>query len=114
MPSNQVTPSPFVPTRMANGCTLKPERVYRDNVGNPRQPDRGPGGYGTASEFGSLDGWTIEEADQYLTKHPALWRLAVTGTGYRHYIFADKSEIWIRPDGQLIRIPHRMYNADGS
>ena len=79
----------------------------------PRQPETGHGGHGVASEFGSLDGWTLEEAEAYLSSHPALKRTAITPTGYRHFIFDDDSEVWIRPNGQVIRLPHRMYAPDG-
>jgi hypothetical protein len=83
-------------------------------VADRREPGRGPGGYRTASSFASLDGWTRAEADQFLRSHPELRRYSISGSGYYHCVFQDRSEIWIRPNGQVIRLPHRMYNSDGS
>ena len=77
------------------------------------QPESGPGGYGVASEFGSLDGWTLDEADTYLSSHPAWKRSAISEGGYRWYKFKDRSEIFIRPDGEVIRQPNPLYEADG-
>lgn len=80
----------------------------------PRQPQPAHGRYGIASEFGSLDGWSLEEAVEYLSNHPALKRtpspqLAIVIS----YLFEDDSEVWIRPTGQIIRLPHRIYGSDG-
>ena len=81
---------------------------------SPRQPDPGPGGYGTASEFGSLDGWTLADVQAYLAIHPKLRRFHKTARdGYLEYIFQDGSRLHIRPEGQVIRIPRPMYEADG-
>ncbi len=82
-------------------------------VTEQREPAKGPGGFGTASSFGSLDGWAFAEADEYLSGHPELKRKSTTPLGYQRYEFKDRSEIWVRPDGQLIRIPYPLYNADG-
>lgn len=78
-----------------------------------RQPEQSPGEHGVASEFGSLDGWLLEEAVEYLSSHPALKRSMVSEGGYRWYKFQDRSEVWIRPNGQVIRQPKPVYEADG-
>jgi hypothetical protein len=81
---------------------------------SPRQPSPGPGGYGTASAFGSLDGWALADAQAYLGSHPDLRRFHKTGKdGYLEYIFNDGSRFHIRPNGEIIRTPKPMYEADG-
>lgn len=79
-----------------------------------REPTGIPGGFGTVSTFGSLDGWTLAEVDEYLGSHPELERRSITEGGYRRYQFKDGSEVWIRPNGQIIRIPFPIYDADGN
>lgn len=78
-----------------------------------RQPESRSGQYGAASEFGSLDGWLLEEAEAYLNHHPALKRATITEGGYLWYVFNDRSEIWIRPNGEVIRQPKPMYETTG-
>jgi hypothetical protein len=78
-----------------------------------RQPERGPDGFGIASEFGSLDGWRLDEADAYLSSHAALRRSAISEGDYRWYKFEDRSEVWIRPNGEVIRQPKPFYEPDG-
>ena len=78
-----------------------------------RSPAKGAGGFGTASTFGSLDGWTLAEADEYLSNHPDLKRTSITEHGYRLYQFKDGSELWIRPDGEILRVPYKLYDSDG-
>jgi hypothetical protein len=78
-----------------------------------REPGKGFGGFGTASTFGSLDGWSFADVDEFLSEHPELKRKSETKNGYQYYEFKDRSEVWIRPDGQLIRIPFPMYDSDG-
>jgi len=78
-----------------------------------RDPGAGKGGYGTASEFGSLAGWSFSEAEDFLNSHPALKRLVISRGGYRQYIFKDASEVYIRPNGEIIRLPRPMYYPDG-
>ena len=74
----------------------------------PRLPEPQHGDYGTVSEFGSLDGWLFEEADTFLTKHAELRRFHITLDGYR-----DASKVYIRPNGEIIRVPKPMYTTDG-
>mgnify|MGYP001094528596 CR=1 FL=1 len=73
-----------------------------------------PGAGGTAAEIDSLNGWTIEAADIYLKAMSALVKLTVTAGRYRHYRFADTSEVVIRPNGEVIRLPQRQYDEDGN
>ncbi|MBI5668308.1 MAG: hypothetical protein HZC41_09900 [Chloroflexi bacterium] len=89
------------------------QQASRRNLTEWRGPGPGPGGYGTASEFGSLDGWTLAEADTYLTNHPDLLQRKITSGAYYWYVFKDKSEIHIRPNGEIIRLPLRTYQLDG-
>ncbi len=78
-----------------------------------REPGRGSGGFGVVSTFGSLDGWAFAEVDEFLSTYADLLRKSITAGGYRRYQFRDGSELWIRPDGQIIRIPFTMYDAEG-
>jgi hypothetical protein len=78
-----------------------------------RQPESGPGGDGVASEFGSLDGWALDEADEYLSSHPTLQRSTMSVGGDRWYKFVDRSEVYISPSGEVIRQPQPIYEADG-
>lgn len=79
----------------------------------PRDPGAASGEHGTASAFGSLDGWTLSEALAFLTYHPEFERLSVSIGGYQHFRFADGSEIFIRPKGEIIRLPKHTYGAKG-
>jgi hypothetical protein len=78
-----------------------------------RDPGSVDGKYGTASEIGNLDGWTLQEADSHLKSLSEFVRLAITAGEYREYRFKDGSSVHIRPSGQIIRTPHRMYDAKG-
>jgi len=78
-----------------------------------RTPTPEVGEYGIVSEFGSLDGWSPEDAETYLTNHPNLKRTHITDGQYRHYIFDDRSELWIKPDGEVVRLPKPIYAANG-
>ncbi len=79
-----------------------------------RTPAKARGGFGTASTFGSLDGWTLTEADEYLSTHSELKPRSISAGGYQRYEFKDSSELIIRPSGQIIRLPYLLYSADGS
>jgi hypothetical protein len=79
-----------------------------------RQPERLTGSHGVVSGFGSLNEWLLSEADAFLSDHPELYRRSVTPGGYFHYEFSDRSEIWIRNTGQVIRLPEPIYAEDGS
>jgi hypothetical protein len=78
-----------------------------------REPVALNGRYGTTSNFGSLEGWTLAEAEAYLSAHPDLLRNSETAGGYHWFVFQDGSEIHIRPNGQLVRLPHRTYTDEG-
>ena len=36
-----------------------------------------------------------------------------TAGGYTRYKFPDRSEVWIRPNGEVVRLPRREYDAQG-
>ena len=57
-----------------------------------------------------MNGKSREEADAILKGYNP----TVTSGNYTKYRFADKSEIWIGPDGVIDRIPKPTYNPDGS
>ncbi len=78
-----------------------------------RSPEPRSGEYGTVSEFGSVDGWILLEVDAFLIAHPNLRRFHSTLEGYREYVFQDASKLYIRPNGEIIRIPKPMYASDG-
>ncbi len=83
-------------------------------VSEARDPGEGSGGFGVASSFGSLDGWTLAEADEYLSKHPELQRQINAQQAIIIVInFRDGSELIIRPNGQIIRLPYRRYTDGG-
>lgn len=83
-----------------------------DNPSN-RIPEPLSGEHGVVSEFGSMDGWTVSEAEAFLTTHVQLRRFHTTLEGYREYVFQDGSRLYIRPNGEIIRIPKPVYTADG-
>ena len=33
--------------------------------------------------------------------------------GYTRYTFSDSSEVWIRPNGEVVRLPQREYGPQG-
>jgi hypothetical protein len=69
-------------------------------------------GCGFAGEVENLTGKTFEEADNLL--RPKASRVSTTAGGYTHYQFPDGSEIWIRPDGEVIRLAAPRYGPDGA
>lgn len=83
-------------------------------VNKPRQPASRDGIYGRVSEFGSLDEWSFSDADAFLQQHPYFRKLTVTAGGYRHYVFDDGSELVIRPNGEVIRLPKAVYDETGA
>jgi len=64
-----------------------------------------------AGEIENLNGKTREQADELLRSRGATKK--VTAGGYVHYKFPDKSEIVIRPDGRVVRIPAPEYGPNG-
>ena len=73
-----------------------------------RRPGPGQGNYGIASTFGSLRGMSRVEADVFLRSLGAEGR--TTAGGYTRYQFSDSSEVWIRPNGEVVRLPQREYD----
>jgi len=76
-----------------------------------RQPGPGQGSHGIASMFGSLRGMSRVEADVFLRSLDA--EVRTTAGGYTRYKFSDSSEVWIRPNGEVVRLPQRAYDAQG-
>ena len=76
-----------------------------------RQPGPGQGKHGLASTFGSLQGMSRMEADEFLRALGAEVRM--TAGGYTRYKFPDSSEVWIRPNGEVVRLPQREYDRQG-
>lgn len=72
-----------------------------------------PSRFGIAAEIEDLDGKPRTEADALLRARGPV-RVSATAYGYTHYIFSDTSEIWIRGDGEVVRLPRREYNPNGS
>jgi hypothetical protein len=75
------------------------------------QPGPGQGNHGIASTFGSLRGIPRVEVDVFLRSLGAEAR--TTAGGYTRYTFSDSSEVWIRPNGEVVRLPHRVYGPQG-
>jgi RHS repeat-associated protein len=67
-------------------------------------PSFGGGEYGVASNIPSLNGMSREDADAALRQQSPTKVHTTTG-GYKQYKFADGSQIWIRPDGEIVRVP---------
>lgn len=40
-------------------------------------------------------------------------QVRTTAGGYTRYTFPDHSEIWIRPNGEIVRLPQREYGPQG-
>ena len=76
-----------------------------------RQPGPGQGQHGLASTFGSLHGMSRMEVDEFLRTLGA--EVRITAGGYTRYRFPDSSEVWIRPNGEVVRLPQREYNRQG-
>ncbi len=64
-----------------------------------------------ASTFGSLRGMARVEADVFLRSLGA--EVRTTAGGYTRYTFSDSSEVWIRPNGEVVRLPRRAYDPQG-
>ena len=76
-----------------------------------RRPGPGQGNHGIASTFGSLRGMSRVEADVFLRSLGAEGR--TTAGGYTRYTFSDSSEVWLRPNGEVVRLPQREYDSQG-
>ena len=77
-----------------------------------QQPGPGEGRHGIASSFGSLHGIVLSEVDVSLRSLGA--EVRTTAGGYARYIFPDRSEVWIRPNGEIVRLPQREYGPHGA
>ena len=75
------------------------------------RPGSGQGNHGIASTFGSLRGMSRVEADVFLRSLGA--EVRTTAGGYILYTFSDSSEVWLRPNGEVVRLPQREYDSQG-
>jgi hypothetical protein len=78
---------------------------------NPIAPNFGVGGNGTASEFGDLTGFTRPQIHTFLTGLGAT--VKTNQGGYVEYKFVDKSKLFIRPSGEIVRLPSPKYEQEG-
>ena len=76
-----------------------------------RRPGVDQGHHDIASTFGSLRGMSRVEADVFL--HSLGAEVRTTAGGYTRYTFSDSSEVWIRPNGEVVRLPQRAYDPQG-
>ncbi len=51
------------------------------------------------------------EVDTFL--HSLGAEVRTTAGGYTRYKFPDQSEVWIRPNGEVVRLPRREYAPQG-
>ena len=70
-----------------------------------------PGNHGIASTFGSLRGMSRVEADVFLRSLGA--EVRTTAGRYTRHTFSDESEVWLRPNGEVVGLPQREYDAQG-
>jgi len=68
--------------------------------------------FGIASEIPNLSGKARSAADELLRSRGAT--VKTSQGGYAEYKFADKSEVYIRPDGEVIRTAAPQYGPDGA
>jgi len=101
--------NPLVPEASSDTSSPSPDQSQ-----NPPSttPEPGIGGNGTASEFGDMTGMSQADADAFLRSLGAT--VKTTPDGYTQYKFPDRSEVWIRPDGEVVRTPAPKYGPDGS
>ncbi len=59
-----------------------------------------------------MSGMSRADADAFLRSLSAT--LKTTAGGYAEYKFPDKSAVWIRLDGEVVRTPAPTYRPDGS
>lgn len=76
-----------------------------------RRPEPGQGRHGVASTFGSLRGMSRVEVNVFLRSLGA--EVRTTAGGYTRYKFSDSSEVWVRPNGEVVRLPQREYDPQG-
>jgi len=51
------------------------------------------------------------EADVFLRSLGA--EVRTTAGGYTRYTFSDSSEVWLRPNGEVVWLPQRAYDSQG-
>jgi hypothetical protein len=71
------------------------------------------GAYGTASRIKNLNGLSREEADAALKAENPV-KVHTTSGGYKQYKFDDGSTVWIRPNGEVVRVPAPSTAPPGS
>src|SRR5262244_664829 len=76
-----------------------------------RRPGPGQGNHGIASTFGSPRGLSRVEAEVFLRSLGA--EVRTTAGGYTRYTFSGSSEVWLSPNGEVVRLPQREYDAQG-
>ena len=70
------------------------------------------GCFGLASQIENLSGKTFEEANQLLRQHAS--HVYTSEGGYVRYRFPDRSEVQIRPGGEVIRLAAPEYGPNGA
>jgi len=80
-------------------------------AGSRHQPGPGQGNHGIASTLGSLRGMSRVEADVFLRSLDA--EVRTTAGGYTRYTFSDSSEVWLRPNGEVVRLLQLAYDGQG-
>ena len=76
-----------------------------------RRPGPGQGNHGIASTFGSLRGMSRVGTDVFLRSLGA--EVRTTAGGYIRYTFSDSYEVWLRPNGEVVRLPQRESDFQG-
>ena len=85
---------------------------YLESNGGIPSVGPGVGGNGDASDFGSLEGLTPQEADNFLKGRGAQHK---PGSSYDRYKFPDGSSVSIRhSDGRVTREPAPRYPSTGT
>ena len=46
-------------------------------------------------------------------RHGKASEVRTTAGGYKRYTFSDSSEVWLRPNGEVVRLPQREYDSQG-
>ncbi len=70
------------------------------------------GCFGIAGTINNLNGQTFEKPDQLLRQEAR--RVSTSANGNTHYHFLDRLEIYIRPDGEVIRMAAPEYGPTGA
>lgn len=102
--------NPLVPEASNDPSSPPPEPPSPSPSSSPTVPEPGVGGNGIASEFGDMSGMSRADADAFLSSLGAT--VKTTAGGYTQYKLPDRSEVWIRPDGEVVRTPAPKYGSD--